>query len=89
MWFRETTIKTCASEDTYEELEVKYNELISLIHQGKYNDLADVVVAQSQGNRDVVFTVFDNKEDFQWCIDVTGGMSYTDIVTAYLVSNGW
>lgn len=85
---RETTIKTCASEDTYEELEVKYNELVSSIRQGKFDDLPYIVAAQSQGSRDVIYTVFDKKEDFQWCIDVTSGKSYNDIVTAYLISNG-
>lgn len=85
---RETTIKTCESENTYDELEIKYNELVAVIQKSEYSKLQELVATQSHEYRNIVYTIFDNDEDFQWYIDTTGGMSYHDIMTDYLVLKG-
>lgn len=80
-----TQIGVSNLENTYEELLLKYNELIELINMDNYDKLKNTIQTHAQEYRNIIYTVFDKQEDFQWYIDSTDGMSFQDVITEYLI----
>ena len=82
---RITKIQDEFSDEVFDGLAVKYQELVSLVKEKKYEQLEKIVTIHTQDYRDIVYATFDSNEDFQWYMSLTGDLSLIDVVNEYLV----
>lgn len=82
---RLTRIQDDFSDEVFDGLAIKYQELVNLVTAKNYEQLERVVNIHKQEYRNIVYATLDTNEDYQWYMNNTGGMSFTDVIGEYLI----